>query len=219
MIIHHGSPIAVVKPLYEKCKDTNDYGRGFYCTEDIELAKEWACKDLGGGFVNTYELPEADLKILDLRDAGLLPWIAVLLSNRIVRYSSPVEKRVAEFVINHYAPSIDGYDVIIGYRADDSYFSYTRAFLSNTITLEQLGTAIKLGSLGTQICLKSARSFDVIKHLNAERVDGDIYYPRRMNRDNKAREDYYKLLEEEIEGGIFARDIIEGRVNVDELRV
>lgn len=219
MIIYHGSPVAVVKPLYEKCKPTNDYGQGFYCTEDIELAKEWACKDLDGGFVNTYELPEADLKILDLRDAGLLPWIAALLSNRIVRYSSPVEKRAAEYIINNFAPGIEEYDAIIGYRADDSYFSYTRAFLSNTITLEQLGTAIKLGSLGIQICLKSARSFDVIKHLNAERVDGDIYYPRRMNRDNKAREDYYKLLEEENEGGIFARDIIEGRVNVDELRV
>ncbi len=25
---------------------TNDYGQGFYCIEDIELAKEWACKDV-----------------------------------------------------------------------------------------------------------------------------------------------------------------------------
>ncbi len=219
MVIYHGSSVVVIKPLYERCKDTNDYGRGFYCTKDIELAKEWTCKDPDGGFVNAYELPEAELKILDLREVGLLPWISILLSNRIVRYSSPVEKRAAEYLIDHFAPSIEGYDVITGYRADDSYFSYTRAFLSNTITLEQLGTAIVLGNLGIQICVKSAHGFGKITYLNAERVDGDIYYPRRINRDNKAREDYYKLLEEEIEGGIFVRDLIEGRVMDHELRI
>lgn len=219
MIIYHGSPVTVVKPLLEKCKTTNDYGQGFYCAEDIELAKEWACKDLNGGFVNIYELPEDDLKILDLKDMGLLPWIAILLSNRIVRYSSPVEKRAAEYLIDHYAPIIDKCDVIIGYRADDSYFSYTRAFLSNTITLEQLGAAIKLGDLGIQICVKSARVFDIIKFLNTESVNGELYYPRRINRDNRAREEYYKLLEEDTKGGIFVRDIIEKRVNDDELRI
>lgn len=219
MIIYHGSPVTVVKPLREKCKTTNDYGQGFYCAEDIELAKEWACKDAGGGFVNIYELPEDDLKILDLKDMGLLPWIAILVSNRIVRYSSPVEKRAAEYLIDHFAPIIDKYDVIIGYRADDSYFSYTRAFLSNTITLEQLGAAIKLGDLGIQICVKSARGFDIIKYLNAESVNGELYYPRRVNRDNRAREEYYKLLEEDTKGGIFVRDIIEKRVNDDELRI
>ena len=27
----------------------NDYGRGFYCTEKIDLAKEWAVADLHDG--------------------------------------------------------------------------------------------------------------------------------------------------------------------------
>ena len=67
--------------------------------------------------------------------------------------------------------------------------------------------------------MKSARGFDIIKYLNVESVNGELYYPRRINRDNKAREEYYKLLEEDTKGGIFVRDIIEKRVNDDELRI
>ena len=41
--IYHGSVNVVDKPVFGEGKLFNDYGRGFYCTEHIELAKEWAC--------------------------------------------------------------------------------------------------------------------------------------------------------------------------------
>ena len=40
--LYHGSPERVEQPLLAKGKLTNDYGQGFYCTENLELAKEWA---------------------------------------------------------------------------------------------------------------------------------------------------------------------------------
>ena len=43
MILYHGSDSIVKSPEYGKGKFYNDYGRGFYCTENKELAKEWAC--------------------------------------------------------------------------------------------------------------------------------------------------------------------------------
>ena len=47
MILFHGSPVIVKEPSLEKGKPYNDYGRGFYCTEHVELAKEWACASGG----------------------------------------------------------------------------------------------------------------------------------------------------------------------------
>ena len=43
LIIYHGSQQIVETPKFGIGKKYNDYGQGFYCTESIELAKEWAC--------------------------------------------------------------------------------------------------------------------------------------------------------------------------------
>ncbi len=208
MIIYHGSMVMVERPEFGLGRLNNDYGQGFYCTEDIELAREWACRDDEGGFVNRYDLDTSGLKVMDIGDLGLLPWLAVLMKNRAVRYSSPVEKRGAEFVISKNLPDYGDYDLIRGYRADDSYFTFTRAFLSGTISLEQLEKAVYLGDLGVQVCLKSPESFERISFLGADAVDGSVYYPKRMERDEKARSDYYNLLEEGLDEGVFIRDIM-----------
>ena len=43
MILYHGSNHIIDKPLYGAGKKYNDYGIGFYCTENIELAKRMVC--------------------------------------------------------------------------------------------------------------------------------------------------------------------------------
>lgn len=45
MLIHHGSVSIIKKPIDGAGKLSNDYGRGFYCTEDRELSMEWTVKD------------------------------------------------------------------------------------------------------------------------------------------------------------------------------
>ncbi len=219
MILYHGSKVIVDKPLFGAGRLNNDYGQGFYCCEDIELAKEWSCHDPEGGFVNIYDIDLEELKVLDIGADDVASWLAVLLSNRIVRYSSPVERMVSEYVTGHFTPNISGYDAVTGYRADDSYFTFVRAFLSNTISMEQLKKAMDLGGLGIQICLKSRKSFDKIRFIRAEAVDGDIYYPLRIGRDKEARAGYYKLLEQTVKDGIFARDIINKEMTENELRI
>ena len=37
-ILYHGSEFLIEKPEFGKGARHNDYGRGFYCTENIELA-------------------------------------------------------------------------------------------------------------------------------------------------------------------------------------
>ena len=208
MIIYHGSEKKIEKPVFGFGSSTNDYGQGFYCTEDIELAKEWACKDERGGFVNVYSIDTDALNVLRLDDANVLEWLAILIKHRIVRYSSPVEKRTGDYIIANYSIDISKSDVIIGYRANDSYFSLVRAFLSNSISVEQLSYAMKYGNLGYQVFIKSKKAFDSLKFVECEPLPGNDYFQKRSDRDKEAREQYYKLLEDEVESGTYARDIV-----------
>ena len=219
MILFHGSTEIVEKPVFGYGRADNDYGIGFYCTEDRLLASEWACLSSRGGFVNTYEIDLNKLKVLDLSEMNVVSWIALLINNRSVRYSSPIEKKSADYLMTHFLPDTSSFDVICGYRADDSYFSYARAFLSNTISIQQLCESLRLGDLGKQICLKSKKSFSAIRFKSYEPVDGEVFYPKRVERDTKARRAYYKLLEKDIMDGVFVRDIVREEMKADDLRI
>ena len=99
MKIYHGSPMEIPKPLLSKGKPNNDYGRGFYCTEDVEMAREWACKGKEPpGFANAYELFADDLSILNLSapEYTILNWIAVLLANRTFALDSDIALEVRD---------------------------------------------------------------------------------------------------------------------------
>jgi hypothetical protein len=110
-------------------------------------------------------------------------------------------------------------DAIIGYRADDSYFSFARAFVNNEISLEQLSRAMKLGKLGEQFVLKSQKSFEVIRFLSAKSVDNTIYYARRKARDAAVREAYDMEHENEDINGIYVRDLLREEVKTDDPRL
>ena len=135
LTIYHGSPEIIERPQFGKGKTYNDYGRGFYCTEHIELAKEWACTEDVDGFVNKYEIDMSNLKVLNMSsdEYTILHWLAMLMKHRKVRLSTPVMKRGREWLIEHFLPDTKDYDAIIGYRADDSYFSFARAFVNPSI--------------------------------------------------------------------------------------
>ena len=192
MIIYHGSPKKVDVPVYGVGSKENDYGQGFYCTQSNDLAKEWACPTVQSGFSNKYELDMDDLRVLHLNREGyhILNWIAILLQNRIFSKRSPVARQANNYILQEFLPEISGYDVIIGYRADDSYFSYAKDFLNNTISVNQLSQAMKQGELGEQVVLKSEKAFEQIRFLGYEIAEGSVFNPRRMAREDRARKAY-----------------------------
>lgn len=210
MILYHGSSEIVQRPVFGKGKSYNDYGPGFYCTEHIELAKEWACREKRKGFVNSYELDLKECRVLNLSDPqySILHWLAILLENRRIRISTPVMKRGSEWLKEHYFIDIHEYDIITGYRADDSYFAFARAFVNNEISLEQLTLAMRLGKLGEQWVVKSRNAFDKLRFQEYTVVPEIIYYGKRRQRDEEARRDYQKLLEKEEEDGQYIRDLM-----------
>lgn len=209
--LFHGSERIIRMPKYGVGNSRNDYGLGFYCTQDVELAKEWACSDAGGGFANCYSLDDSGLTCLDLNGPGynILNWLAVLLENRRFDLSSPIAVRAKQYLLDHFLPSYKTYDLLRGYRADDSYFAFSRAFLANTITLSQLKRAMVLGGLGEQVVIRSRGAFDRISFVEAIAAEASVYYPRRISRERQARAGFQAICGElQPEQGIFVSTII-----------
>ena len=221
LILYHGSPGILEQPLFGKGKKYNDYGCGFYCTEHLELAKEWACSEGVDGYANRYEIETDGLSILNLSTGQytILNWLAILLQNRRGRLSAPIEKRGREYLLQNFLPEYDTYDVIIGYRADDSYFSFARSFVGNGISLKQLACSMKLGNLGEQFVLKSEKAFEAIRFLDYVVADNSVYYVKRRNRDTEARDAFQKELENDDVNGIYMRDIIREEMKPDDVRL
>ena len=119
--LYHGSPEIIQGPEFGKGKSYNDYGRGFYCTEHLELAKEWSCTENADGYANKYALDVTDLSILDLSSDQytILHWLALLVEYRQFKKNTPVLQLGTEWLKEHYLVDVSQYDIIKGYRADN----------------------------------------------------------------------------------------------------
>lgn len=189
-IIYHGSEHIIVKPEYSKGNIHNDYGLGFYCCSNKGLAMEWAARRSGHGYINRYRIRDDKLKILDLTKPpfdDVLYWVALLMHNREVsadlRNNYP---RELDYLRREYLIDVSEYDIVIGYRADDSYFRFPEAFVRSEITLESLNKIFRAGELGKQYVLISERAFRLVQYLDCEEASWNSrqdYYSRKSGAD------------------------------------
>ena len=188
------------------------------------MAKEWACPEVKDGFANQYEFDCSGLSVLQLNQEGyhILNWIAVLLQNRTFRKRSLIARQASDYILQEFLPDITPYDVVCGYRADDSYFAYAKDFLNNTISVNQLAQAMKLGELGEQVVLKSKAAFEQIHFIRYEIADASIYNPQRIERERRARATYLDNHGADFvlsERDLFVRDIMQQGVKNDDPRL
>lgn len=218
--IYHGSEQIVEEPTFGKGKKHNDFGLGFYCTESDDLAKEWAVSSLRDGFSNKYTLDTEYLNILNLNspDYTILNWIAVLVEHRVFSLKTPVARRAKRYLIDNFSVNVNAFDLITGYRADDSYFDYAESFLNNGISVEQLAKAMKLGKLGEQVVIKSQFAFSKLKYEGFDVAEKDVFYVLRKARDDEANQTYLEMLEEESDG-LYIQDIMRGGIKNDDSRI
>ncbi len=218
--IYHGSEKIVEVPTFGEGKKNNDFGLGFYCTESEDLAKEWAVSSLRNGFANKYTLDTEYMRILNLNspEYTILNWIAVLVEHRLFSIKTPVARRAKQYLIDNFSINVNAFDIITGYRADDSYFDYAESFLNNGISVEQLARAMRLGKLGEQIVIKSQFAFSRIKFEGFDVAEKEEFYVLRKSRDDEANRLYLEMLEEEGDG-LYIQDIIRGGIKNDDPRI
>ena len=218
--LFHGSEKIVETPVFGEGKKNNDIGLGFYSTESESLAKEWAVSSLRDGFSNRYTLDTEYLNILNLNssDYTILNWIAVLVEHRLFSIKTPVAHRAKRYLIDNFGINTNAYDLVTGYRADDSYFDYAESFLNNGISVEQLARAMHLGKLGEQVVLKSKFAFSCIQFEGFDVAEKEEFYVLRKARDDEANQHYFGMLEKESDG-LYIQDIIRGGITNDDPRI
>ena len=223
MQLLHGTDHIIEVPDIHIGNPHNDYGMGFYCTRVDEMAREWACKKNTDGFVNIYSLDMEGLKTLNLLDGNhtVLNWIALLLQFRTFKLDSAVALDARDYIIEHYAIDLGDYDIVVGYRADDSYFQYAESFVSNTLPLRSLNLALKLGKLGEQTVVISPKAFARLRFTDVYPVDKNIYYPKFLYRDTRTRDTYRKEIKKSksYRNDIFVLDILREEMSNDDPRI
>ena len=164
--LYHGTPNEIVVPAYGGGDEKHDYGKGFYLTESIELAKEWAvCRPNElSGWVHKYELDTEGLKILDFQEIHVLAWLAELMKHRDAADSKRY-RMLAKRFIEKYGIDTSEYDVIKGWRANASYFYIAKEFVRDNIDIDILEKLLSLGGLGVQYCIKSELAYSKLHEL------------------------------------------------------
>ena len=169
MIIYHGSKAMITNPVKGGSDPNNDYGPSFYLTIDLDSAKSWACKNNTIGVVNKYIVDNKkyeELKILNLTNKtefNILNWLAILMHFRKLDSSFIKRNQLAIRWLEKYYIDVNEYDVVIGYRADDSYFRFPSSFISGELSFDDLEEIFMLGDLGVQYAFMSQRAVDLLK--------------------------------------------------------
>jgi len=219
-IIYHGSQNVIAKPQYGYGKPYNDYGLGFYCTEAIGMAKEWAVDRMHDGYANIYSIDTEGLDTFRLDDYTMLHWLTVLLENRSFEVSTPLARAAKEYLLENFNTAYKQADIIIGYRADDSYFSFAQDFLTGAISYRQLQNAMQLGKLGLQFVLKSPLAFERLQYIGYEPATKAEWLSRKMRRDTTARNEYKCLPKNQWQkGDIYITKILEEEMKANDSRL
>lgn len=199
MKIYHGSKVVIKEPNVKGSNELNDYGPSFYLTKDLEAAKSWACKNDSIGIVNEYEIRDQSfdsLKILDLTNKtkfSVLNWMAILMHFRQLDTSFIKNNELTLNWLKKYYIDVNEYDVIIGFRADDSYFRFPLRFISNDLAFEDLEDVFLSGELGVQYAFMSQRAIKMLKFQNAIECDSN-YLGHYYSIVSKASKEFDELL-------------------------
>lgn len=198
MRLFHGSQSEEVEPQYGLGLDHHDFGKGFYLTQDAELAKEWSVyrPKANDGWVHAFELELEGLKVLDFREKGVFAWVAELMKHRDADESAAYRRRAPLFIEKYGIKDSESFDVEIGWRANASYFYIVKAFVRDEVDADCLEDLLKLGDYGIQYAVKTPRAYANLRSLPTlkQPVMFDAHHAAYESRDAAARERMRELI-------------------------
>lgn len=203
LILFHGTKEENFVPNPEFQNPLNDYGSGLYTTPYEKMALIWSMASYtkgSNGYSYCYSLADwQSYKVLDFTKYDSMCWLAELIYNRPCNNLSPVAEDNKNKLLKKYKIDTKAYDLVIGYRADDSYFTFALDFLSGAVYRCIFEEAVRLGHLGVQVCLKSERVFKNLKFMRKS-IATQTDYKRFIQTDKEARLRYKELQRRPISG-------------------
>lgn len=195
--LYHGTTDKNVVPTFGLGNEKHDYGKGFYLTENQELAKEWAvCRpNQKNGWLHKYELDTDTLNIIDFEQLDVLCWLAELMKHRDADDTKRYRILSAKF-IEKYGTDTSNYDVIKGWRANASYFFIAKEFVRDNVDIDILEKLLSLGNLGIQYCIKTEKAYSCLKEVpnSIQPVNYTEFNEKYNQRDIEARKNMRTLV-------------------------
>lgn len=212
--IYHGSSQILRSPRFGSGTAANDYGLGFYCTDNPSLAGEWAAGRSSNGFVNRYLIETDGLRIINLNSAEycILHWLSVLLSFREFDAGSSRVYQAKDYIRTAFNVDYQNCDCMIGFRADNSNYLFAQSFLDGDISYRQFNDAVRLNDTGRQFVLKSNRAFDRILFDGYSIAWSRDAYPAAVTRDRLSMERFDAMKDRASGGGLFISQILDERI-------
>ena len=148
MIVYHGSTVVVDTPLISKGRRNLDFGQGFYVTDIIQQAIDWATRPINHGkpqYLNSYTFDKEVVKAAGYRsikfDAYDDRWLDFVLANR---HGEPAEV----------------FDMVEGGIANDRVFNTIELYDAGLITRDEALRRLRYEKPNNQICILSQDIID-----------------------------------------------------------
>ena len=160
LVLYHGSKKGIVGDIAPISRDECDFGSGFYMGTNTLQPLTLVCNEDKPKFY-TVELDLTGLKVLSV-EIGM-DWAML-----IAYYRKEMESAKGTAIYEKYAHMADGYDVLIGYIANDRMYTELSRFFNRTLTDVALINCLSALDLGKQYVAISEKACKQIKILKEE---------------------------------------------------
>ena len=95
--------------------------------------------------------------------------------------------------LSKYFINVDDYDIVVGYRADDSYFRFPARFVSGELSFDDLEDVFLSGNLGVQYAFMSEKAINSLRFEGIVECD-DSFLGRYYSTITKASQEFDEIL-------------------------
>lgn len=150
LIVYHGSKKGITGKIEPISRESCDFGKGFYLGTDPAQPLTLIC-DEDKPILYTMKLDLTGLKVLKVEMN--LEWAML-----IAYYRGYMDEVKGSEIYKKYERLADGYDVILGYIANDRMYRVMKSFFEKEITDVALIHSLSALDLGRQYVCKTAKA-------------------------------------------------------------
>ena len=166
LILYHGSKTGIVGDIAPISRGECDFGQGFYMGTGTLQPLTLVCAEEKPKFY-TVELDLTGLKVLNV-EIGL-EWALL-----IAYYRKEMESAIGTEIYEKYANFANGYDIVIGYIANDRMYTELSRFFNRTLTdtaLIHCLSALDLGKQYVAITENACKQIKILKEENLSQLE------------------------------------------------